>query len=38
MKKEVNVKDSLITSTVEDTCFVHVPEDEINLENTGIKR
>ena len=37
MKKEVDVKDSEITSTVEDTCFVDIPEDEIKLENTEIK-
>ena len=37
MKKEVDVKDSDITSIVEDTCFVNIPEDQINLENTEIK-
>ena len=37
MKIEVDVKDSEITSTVEDTCFVDIPEDEIKLENTEIK-
>ena len=37
MKIEVDAKDSEITSTVEDTCFVDIPEDEIKLENTEIK-
>ena len=37
IKIEVDVKDSEITSTVEDTCFVDIPEDEIKLENTEIK-
>ena len=37
MKKEVDVKDSEITSTVEDTCFVNIPEDDIKLENTEIQ-
>jgi len=34
MKKEVDVKESEIISTGEDTCFVNIPEDEIKLENT----
>ena len=37
MKKEVDVKESEITSTVEETCFVNIPEDGIKLENTKIK-
>ena len=37
MKIEVDVNESEITSTVEDTCFVDIPEDEIKLENTEIK-
>jgi len=37
MKKEVDVKESEITSTVEETCFVNIPEDEVKLENTKIK-
>ncbi len=37
MKKEVDVKESEITSTVEETCFVNIPEDDIKLENTKIK-
>ena len=36
VKKEVDVKESGITSTVEETCFVNIPEDEIKLENTEI--
>ena len=34
VKKELNVKESEITSTVVETCFVNIPEDEIKLENT----
>ena len=37
MKKEMDVKESEITSTVEEPCFVDIPEDEIKLENTEIK-
>jgi len=37
MKQEVDFKDSEITSTVDDTCFVNIPEDQIKLENTEIK-
>ena len=37
IKKEVDVKESEITSTIEDTCFVDIPEDEIKLENTEIQ-
>ena len=37
IKKEVNVTESEITSTVEETCFVNIPEDEIKLENTEIQ-
>ena len=35
IKIEVDVKDSQIIST--ETCFVDIPEDEVKLENTGIK-
>ena len=34
MKKEVDVK--FLTSTVEETCFVYIPEDDIKLETTKI--
>ena len=37
MKKEMDVKESEITSTEEEPCFVDIPEDEIKLENTEIK-
>ena len=37
MKKEMDVKESEITSTVEEPCFVDIPEDEIKLENTEMK-
>ena len=37
MKKEVDVKESEITSTVEDTCFVNIPDDDIKLETTEIQ-
>jgi len=37
MKKEVDVEESEITCTVEETCFVNIPEDEVKLENTKIK-
>ena len=37
MKKEEDVKESEITCTVEETCFVNIPEDEVKLENTEIK-
>ena len=38
MKKELDVKESEITSTVvKDTCFVNIPEDEIKLKNTEIQ-
>ena len=37
MKKEVDVKESEIISTVEETCFVNIPEDDIKLENTEIQ-
>ena len=30
-------KESEITSTVEDTCFVNIPEEEIKLENAEIQ-
>ena len=37
IKQEVDVKESEITSTVEDTCFVNIPEDQTKLENTEMK-
>ena len=37
MKKEIDVKEYEITSTVEDTCFVDIREHEIKLENTEIQ-
>ncbi|XP_023348761.1 zinc finger protein 711 [Eurytemora carolleeae] len=37
IKKEVDVKESEIISTVEETCFVNIPEDDIKLENTEIQ-
>ena len=37
IKKELDVKESEITSTVVETCFVNIPEDEIKLENTEIQ-
>ena len=37
MKKELDVKDFQMTSTVEDTCFVNIPEDEIKMENIEVK-
>ena len=37
IKKEVDVKEFEITSIVEETCFVDIPEDEIKLENTEIQ-
>ena len=37
MKKEMDVKESEITSTVEEPCYVDILEDEIKLENTEIK-
>jgi len=36
MKKEVDVKESEITSTVVDKCF-NISEDDIKLENREIK-
>ena len=30
IKQEVDVKESEITSTVEDTCFVNIPEVDIS--------
>ena len=38
MKKELDVKDFQMTSTVEDTCFVNIPEYEIKMENIEVKR
>ena len=37
MKTEVDVKKSEITSTVEEICFVNIPEDDIKQENTEIQ-
>ena len=37
IKHELDVKNCKITSTVEDTCFVTIPDDEIKLENTEIR-
>ena len=37
MKKEVDIKESEINSTVEEVFFVNIPEDEIKRENTEIK-
>ena len=37
IKKELDVKDFEMTSTVEDTCFVNIPEDEIKMENKGVQ-
>ena len=37
IKKEVDVKEFEITSIVEETCFVDIPEDERKLENADIK-
>ena len=37
-KNELDVKYcSKIAPTVENTCFVNIPEDEIKLENTEIQ-
>ena len=33
MKKEMDVKESEIISTVEEPCFVNILEDDIKLEN-----
>ena len=37
IKKEVDVKESETTSTVEETCFVDIPQDIIKLENAETK-
>ena len=37
MKKELDIKDFEMTSTVEETCFVNIPEDEIKLENIEVQ-
>ena len=37
MKNEVDVKESELTSPVEETCFVNISEDDIKLENSKIK-
>ena len=36
VKKELDVKDFEISSTMEETCFVVIPKDEIKLETTEI--
>ena len=37
MKKELDVKEFKMTSTVEETCFVNIPEDEIKTENKEVQ-
>lgn len=37
VKKEIDVKESETTSTVEEPCFVDIPQDEIKLENVETK-
>ena len=37
MKKELDVNDFEMTSTVEDTCFVNIPENEIKMENIEVQ-
>ena len=37
IKKELDVKEFEISSTVKETCFVVIPKDEIKLENTEIQ-
>ena len=37
MKKELDVMDFEMTSTVEETCFVNIPEDEIKMENIEVQ-
>ena len=37
MKKETDLKESEIISTVEETCFVNIPENDIKRENTEIQ-
>ncbi|XP_023323600.1 uncharacterized protein LOC111697733 [Eurytemora carolleeae] len=37
MKKELDIKDFEMTSTVENTCFIDIPEDEIKMENIEVK-
>ena len=37
MKKVLDVKDFEMTSTVEDTCFVNIPEDGIKMENIEVQ-
>ena len=36
MRKVIDVKEYETISTVDDTCFVDIPENEIKLENTEI--
>ena len=37
IKKELDVKEFKMTSTVEETCFVNIPEDEIKMENIEVQ-
>ena len=37
IKIELDVKDFKMTSTVEETCFVNIPEDEIKMENIEVQ-
>ena len=37
IKKELDVKDFEMTSTVDETCFVDIPEDEIKIENIEVQ-
>ena len=37
MKKKNKIQESEIISTVEDKCFVYIPEEDIKLENSEIK-
>ena len=36
-KKETDLKESEIISTVEETCFVNIPENDVKRENTEIQ-
>jgi len=37
IKKELDVMDFEMISTVEDTSFVNIPEDEIKTENKEVQ-
>ena len=37
IKNALDVKDFEMTSTVEDSCFVNIPENEIKMENIEVK-